>query len=153
MKTAARWATPLWFIHRDGAIWFTPREKSEWFACLRRDPRVALCIDDQNLPYRKVLVEGDAELVHDLGADDLWRDLYRDMAARYVGRRGANEYVDNTRRPATRPVPRGAGGREGEELRLPLEDEPQMGIWADRYTSRAPVSEVCTSARISAGER
>lgn len=125
--------TPLWFIHRDGAIWFTPREKSEWFACLRRDPRVALCIDDQNLPYRKVLVEGDAELVHDLGADDLWRDLYRDMAARYVGRRGADEYVDNTI-----DQPRGLfrvvlADAKVKSWRLPLEDEPQMGIWADRY--------------------
>lgn len=42
--------TPIWFLYDDGAIWFTPREKSEWFACLRRDPRVALCIDEQPLP-------------------------------------------------------------------------------------------------------
>ena len=67
--------TPIWFLHQDQAIYFTPREKSEWFACLRRDPRCALCIDEQPLPYRKVLVEGAAELVHDVGADDAWRDL------------------------------------------------------------------------------
>ena len=125
--------TPLWFIHRDGSIWFTPREKSEWFGCLRNDPRVALCIDDQNLPYRKVLVEGQAELVHDVGADDAWRDLYRDMAARYVGRRGADEYVDNTI-----DQPRGLfrvvlATARVKSWRLPVEGEPQMGIWADRY--------------------
>ncbi|MFV2091263.1 MAG: pyridoxamine 5'-phosphate oxidase family protein [Pseudomonadales bacterium] len=38
--------TPIWFLYEDGAIYFTPREKSEWFQCLRRDPRVALCIDE-----------------------------------------------------------------------------------------------------------
>lgn len=125
--------TPLWFIHRDGAIWFTPREKSEWFGCLRRDPRVALCIDDQNLPYRKVPVEGQAELVHDVGADDAWRDLYRDMAARYVGRRGADEYVDNTidqLRGLFRVV---LATARVKSWRLPVEGEPKMGIWADRY--------------------
>ena len=43
---------PIWFLHREGAIYFTPRERSEWFECLRRDPRVALCIDEPALPYR-----------------------------------------------------------------------------------------------------
>ena len=42
--------TPIWFIHHDNAICFTPRAVSEWFGCLRQDPRVALCIDEQNLP-------------------------------------------------------------------------------------------------------
>ena len=46
--------TPLWFIHEDDAIYFTPRAHSEWYGCLKRDPRVALCIDEQPLPYRKV---------------------------------------------------------------------------------------------------
>ncbi|MEC9347467.1 MAG: pyridoxamine 5'-phosphate oxidase family protein [Pseudomonadota bacterium] len=125
--------TPLWFIHRDGAIWFTPREKSEWFGCLRRDPRVALCIDDQNLPYRKVLVEGRAEMVHDLGEDDAWRDLYRDIARRYISDRAAEEYVQNTI-----DQPRGLfrvvlADAKVKSWRLPLKDEPTMGIWAGRY--------------------
>ena len=75
--------TPIWFLHEEGAIWFTPREKSEWFTCLRRDPRVALCIDEQPLPYRKVLVEGNADLVHDIGNDDIWRERYRRIARRF----------------------------------------------------------------------
>jgi hypothetical protein len=32
------------------AIFFTPRARSEWFRCLRRDARVALCIEEQPLP-------------------------------------------------------------------------------------------------------
>ncbi|MDE0759235.1 MAG: pyridoxamine 5'-phosphate oxidase family protein, partial [Pseudomonadales bacterium] len=77
--------TPIWFILENNAIYFTPREKSEWFNCLRRDPRVALSIDEQVMPYRKVLVEGVAELVHDVGEDDDWRELYSRIAQRYVG--------------------------------------------------------------------
>ena len=62
--------TPIWFIYEENCILFTPRAKSEWFSCLKRDSRVSLCIDEQTLPYRKVIIEGNAELLHDLGNDD-----------------------------------------------------------------------------------
>ena len=125
--------TPIWFIYEDDAIYFTPREKSEWFACLRSDPRVALCIDEQPLPYRKVLVEGAAELVHDIGEDDVWRDQYRRIAQRYVDAEGAEAYVQNTI-----DQPRGLYRVRLSEAkvntwRMPLEGEDGMGIWHDRY--------------------
>ena len=125
--------TPIWFLYEDGAIYFTPREKSEWFACLRRDPRVALCIDEQPLPYRKVIVEGAAELVHDVGEDDAWRDQYRRIAGRYVDPAGAEAYVQNTI-----DQPRGLfrvplQGSKVTTWRMPLEGEDGMGIWHDRY--------------------
>ena len=125
--------TPIWFVHEDGAIWFTPREKSEWFACLRRDPRVALCIDEQPLPYRKVLLEGRAELVHDTGHDDAWRDRYRRIAQRYVDAAGAEAYITNTI-----DQPRGLYRLRLDDAvvktwRMPLPGEEGMGIWHDRY--------------------
>jgi len=125
--------TPIWFIHRDGAIYFTPREKSEWFACLRADARVSLCIDEQPPPYRKVLIDGVAELIQDVGADDEWRDLYRAIAQRYVGTEAGNAYVDNTIEQ-----PRGLykvplAGSRVRNWRMPLKDEGAMGIWHDRY--------------------
>lgn len=129
--------TPIWFIYEgageDAAVYFTPREKSEWFACLRRDPRVALCIDEQPLPYRKVLIEGQAELVHDVGADDSWRDQYRRIAERYVDPEGAEAYVQNTI-----DQPRGLyrlrlADAKVSSWRMPVEGEDGMGIWHDRY--------------------
>ena len=125
--------TPIWFLYEDEAIYFTPREKSEWFGCLRRDPRVALCIDDQNLPYRKVLVEGSAELVYDVGNDDAWRDQYRRIAGRYVEPEAAEAYVQNTI-----DQPRGLyrvalADAKVTSWRMPLEDEDGMGIWHGRY--------------------
>ena len=125
--------TPIWFLHEEGAIWFTPREKSEWFACLRRDPRVALCIDEQPLPYRKVLVEGKAELVHDIGNDDIWRERYRRIARRYVDEAGADGYIRNTinqPRGLFRVVLERA---DVKTWRMPLPGEEGMGIWHDRY--------------------
>jgi PPOX class probable F420-dependent enzyme len=125
--------TPIWFLYEDGAIYFTPREKSEWFACLRRDPRVALCIDEQPLPYRKVIIEGEAELVYDVGRDDEWRDQYRRIAGRYVDAQGAEAYVQNTV-----DQPRGLfrvvlEGSKVTSWRMPVEGEDGMGIWHERY--------------------
>jgi PPOX class probable F420-dependent enzyme len=125
--------TPIWFLHEDDAIYFTPRERSEWFTCLRRDPRVALCIDDQQLPYRKVIVEGTAELVYDIGHDDEWRDLYRRIAKRYVADDEAEAYVQNTI-----DQPRGLFRTVLAEARLktwrmPLPGEAPEGIWHQRY--------------------
>jgi len=125
--------TPIWFIYEEGAIWFTPRARSEWFRCLRRDPRVALCIDEQPLPYRKVVLEGRAQLVHDVGEDDLWRDRYRRIAERYVPPAGAEAYISDTI-----DEPRGLyrvrlAEARVKSWRMPLESEDPRGRWHDRY--------------------
>jgi nitroimidazol reductase NimA-like FMN-containing flavoprotein (pyridoxamine 5'-phosphate oxidase superfamily) len=125
--------TPIWFIYENDAIYFTPREQSEWFSCLRRDPRIALCIDEQPLPYRKVLIEGAAELVFDVGADDDWRDLYLRVASRYVPPAAAEAYLKNTV-----DQPRGLykvslDAAKVKTWRMPFADEAQQGIWHQRY--------------------
>jgi PPOX class probable F420-dependent enzyme len=125
--------TPLWFLYEDDAIYFTPRAHSEWYGCLKHDPRVALCIDEQPLPYRKVTVEGSAELIHDLGADAIWRDLYRRIAQRYVPKDAAAAYIHTTidqPRALFRVVLDQATVRG---WRMPLGDEPGDGIWHQRY--------------------
>ncbi|MGH8595062.1 MAG: pyridoxamine 5'-phosphate oxidase family protein, partial [Gammaproteobacteria bacterium] len=71
---------PIWYVYEEGKIWFTPRQHSEWLANIRRDSRVALCIDELLLPYRKVIVQGRATIVHEVGHDDHWRDRYRRIA-------------------------------------------------------------------------
>ena len=94
---------------------------------------MALCIDEQPLPYRKVIVEGVAELVYDVGRDDEWRDQYRRIARRYVDAEGAEAYVQNTIEQ-----PRGLyrvvlDGARVTTWRMPLEGEDGMGIWHERY--------------------
>ena len=125
--------TPIWFLHEDDAIYFTPRKRSEWFACLRRDPRVALCIDETDQPYRKVLAEGAAQLMHDIGEDDVWRDLYRRIAERYVPPAGADAYIRNTI-----DQPRGLyrlplRAAKITTWRMPRAGEAGEGIWHHRY--------------------
>jgi nitroimidazol reductase NimA-like FMN-containing flavoprotein (pyridoxamine 5'-phosphate oxidase superfamily) len=129
--------TPIWFLYeadQEGEfIYFTPREKSEWFECLRRDPRVALCIDEQPLPYRKVIAEGAAELVHDVGEDDAWRDLYRRIAGRYVPQEAAESYVQNTIEQPRGLFRLNLARSKVKTWRMPLEGEAPEGIWHERY--------------------
>jgi hypothetical protein len=124
---------PLWFIYEDDSIYFTPRARSEWYACLKRDPRVALSIDEQPLPYRKVGVEGKAELVHDLGADALWRDRYRRIAERYVPVDAAAAYIRTTIDQPRALFRVSLPSAQVRSWRMPVGDEPGDGIWHQRY--------------------
>ncbi|MGV0034190.1 MAG: pyridoxamine 5'-phosphate oxidase family protein [Candidatus Azotimanducaceae bacterium WSBS_2022_MAG_OTU7] len=128
--------TPIWFVRHEDSICFTPRAQSEWFGCLRNDPRVALCIDEQDLPYRKVIVEGTAELVHDLGQDDAWRDLYRSIAQRYVPADAAEAYVQNTIDQARALYRLPLDKSVVKSWRMPVEGESQTGIWHQRYYAK-----------------
>jgi PPOX class probable F420-dependent enzyme len=125
--------TPIWFLHESGAIWFTPREKSEWLANLRRDPRVCLDIDEQAIPYRKVIVDGEAELVHDLGDDDRWRDLYRRIARRYGPEPMVEEYIQETIDQPRALLRVRLDRAEVRSWRMPLEGEPYESMWHRRY--------------------
>jgi PPOX class probable F420-dependent enzyme len=121
--------TPIWFICEDGAIYVTPRAESAWLGHIRADPRVALTIDDQLTPYRKVTVEGTAELVNDLGDDDRWRDLYRRIARRYVPPESAEAYIQNTidQPRALLRIP--LAGSKVRTWRMPVAGEHYTGIW------------------------
>ncbi|MCY4389498.1 MAG: pyridoxamine 5'-phosphate oxidase family protein, partial [Desulfurellaceae bacterium] len=68
---------PVWFVHEDGKIIITPRKHSAFWANIQQDARVAITIDEESGVYRKVLVEGKAEVLYPLGHDDEWRDIYR----------------------------------------------------------------------------
>ncbi|MDP6831111.1 MAG: pyridoxamine 5'-phosphate oxidase family protein [Alphaproteobacteria bacterium] len=125
--------TPLWYLYEDEAIYFTPRERSEWFTCLRADPRAALCIDEQPLPYHKVMIEGVAELLYDVGADDEWRDLYLRMAKQYVPSDDAEAYLQNTIKEQRGLFRIKLADAKVRSWRLPLRDEPGEGIWHQRY--------------------
>ena len=125
--------TPIWFIFDNNAVYFTPSAQSEWLACLRHDSRVGLSIDEQDLPYRKVIIEGRAELLHDLGEDDIWRDLYRRIAGRYIPEDAAEAYVQNTI-DQERALWRVALSESSVKIwRMPEDDEPANGIWHQRY--------------------
>jgi len=124
---------PTWFILDGDDIVFTPRAPATFLTNIRRDARVGLSIDEAALPYRKLTVQGDARIVHEPGADDEWRDLYRGIAKRYIPAEAAEAYVNNTIDQPRALVAVSLASSATSTWRMPLEGESATGIWARRY--------------------
>ena len=140
--------TPVWFIAEEASIFVTPRAHSSWLEHVRRDPRVALTIDEEGHPYRKVTLEGPATIAFDLGADDAWRDLYRRIARRYVPADGAERYIQETidQPRALLAVP--LASSKVRTWRMPIAGEAYTGIWHDRYyVDGSKMSQAAASLR------
>ncbi len=125
--------TPTWFIHDGGRILFTPRSASVFLANIRRDPRIGVVVDETALPYRKVNVSGRAEIVHDLGDDDAWRDTYRAIAGRYIEPDAAEAYIQATIDQPRALIALSMADGAVTSWRMPVEGEAGTGIWARRY--------------------
>jgi nitroimidazol reductase NimA-like FMN-containing flavoprotein (pyridoxamine 5'-phosphate oxidase superfamily) len=124
---------PTWFIRQDHDVVFTPRSPAAFLANLRRDRRVGLSIDEDPLPYRKVTVQGTARIIHEPGADDEWRDVYRAIACRYVPADVAEDYIQNTIDQPRALIGVSLADARVTTWRMPAEGEAPTGIWARRY--------------------
>lgn len=72
---------PLWYEYRDGRFFALIGLNSGKARLVRRNPAVTLCVQDETMPYKAVLVRGRAEL---RPGRDL--DLHRRIHVRYLGR-------------------------------------------------------------------
>jgi PPOX class probable F420-dependent enzyme len=80
---------PVWFVLDGEQIVFTTGATSVKGRNLRRDPRVALLVDDETPPYAFVHVRGTVTIHEDL--DELSR-FATAIGARYMGRDRAEEF-------------------------------------------------------------
>lgn len=81
--------TPVWFLIDGEEIVFTTWYDSVKAANLRRDPRIAMCVDDQTPPYAFVMVEGTVTISE--SPEDLRKWATR-IGARYMGEDRAEEF-------------------------------------------------------------
>ncbi|MDZ7726761.1 MAG: pyridoxamine 5'-phosphate oxidase family protein [Dehalococcoidia bacterium] len=132
-EDGAPYVTPAWFIEREGRIYITPRSRSAWLGHIRREPRVSITIDEEAHPYRKVRLDGRANIDYDVGVDDQWRDLYRDIAKRYVPPEGAERYIQETIDQPRALLSIGLDEAKVTTWRMPVQGESFAGIWHDRY--------------------
>lgn len=88
---------PIWYVYDDGAFLILTDKTSLKVKNIKRDPRVVLCIDDEQPPYHYVIARGEASLHPALGAD--WRLA---LAVRYLGDQAGRRYVEST--PATNEI-------------------------------------------------
>ncbi|WP_407642578.1 PPOX class F420-dependent oxidoreductase [Actinomadura craniellae] len=88
-KDGAPHVTPIWFVLDGGDLVFTTHEESLKGRILRRDPRISICVDDQEPPYSFVIIQGTAELSEDLTELTRWATA---IGARYMGADRAVEF-------------------------------------------------------------
>ena len=82
--------TPVWFLpDEDGSIVFETARSSVKGLALARDPRVSICVEDDEPPFGFVRIDGVAELSHDPAELLSWTTR---IAARYMGEDRAEEF-------------------------------------------------------------
>jgi PPOX class probable F420-dependent enzyme len=83
--------TPVWFLidEDNDHVVFTTWHTSLKAKALARDPRFAMCVDDQAPPYSYVLITGEATLSEDLDELRLWATR---LGGRYMGEEAAEEF-------------------------------------------------------------
>ncbi len=87
---------PLWYQWDGAAFYVVGRKRSEWVAHLKRDPRCAVCIEEQAHPrIRKILAQCTAEVVEGpaRGEGSQWVAVANEMATRYSGPTGPEQLV------------------------------------------------------------
>ncbi len=80
---------PVWVALDGDEIIFNTGEATVKGRAIARDPRVAICFDDERPPFSFVIVEGTARIVRDEGEKLLWATR---IAARYMGEDRAEAY-------------------------------------------------------------
>ncbi len=80
---------PIWFDLEGDVLVFTTGESTVKGRNMRRDPRVSLCIDEEEPPFHFVVIEGNSELT--AGDSDLLYWATR-IGGRYMGADRADEY-------------------------------------------------------------
>ena len=84
-EDGAPYVVPTWYEWDGQDFWMVPRARSAWARYLQRDPRVSLCIDQEQPPHGRVQVQGRAEIVEEPNVGGQWVPIAERMAARYLG--------------------------------------------------------------------
>jgi len=88
--------TPVWYLFDGEDFLFTADGDSAKVRNIRRDPRAAICVDDEAPPYAYVEARGEVTLSEDL--DELL-DVATRAAARYTGPERAEEFGERNGMP------------------------------------------------------
>jgi hypothetical protein len=88
---------PVWYVVDDnGDILFTTGAETLKGRTLRRDPRAAICVDDERPPFSYAIVRGTAELIDDLDQLRHWATV---IGGRYMGAEQADAFGERNAVP------------------------------------------------------
>ena len=82
---------PIWYLYRDGALYMRTGRGSIKAGNVRRDQRVAICIQDERPPYKSVTIHGRASI------EPEEEGLDAAIARRYLGAVGGAFYLRTAR--------------------------------------------------------
>ncbi|MFI0352062.1 PPOX class F420-dependent oxidoreductase [Actinomadura sp. 9N407] len=88
-KDGSPHVTPIWFVLDGDDLVFNTAESGLKGRVLRREPRVAICVDDQAPPFSYVMIQGEASISEDLGELRRWAAA---IGARYMGADRGEEF-------------------------------------------------------------
>jgi PPOX class probable F420-dependent enzyme len=89
-KDGSPHVAPVWYVlDDDGNILFNTGAETLKGRTLRRDPRAAMCVDDERPPFSFVIVSGTVELIDDLDEVRHWAGI---IGGRYMGADQADAY-------------------------------------------------------------
>lgn len=88
-KDGAPHVTPVWFVLDGDDLVFNTGAETVKGRALARDPRVALCVEDDTPPYSFVTIHGEAELSDDV---DAMLPLSIRIGARYMGEERGEQF-------------------------------------------------------------
>ena len=80
---------PIWVVLDGDDVMFTTGADTVKGKALRRDPRVALCIDDDRPPFAYVVIHGNARVSEDLDEMLPWATA---LGGRYMGTDNADAF-------------------------------------------------------------
>jgi PPOX class probable F420-dependent enzyme len=80
---------PIWFVVEDGELVFNTGKETAKGRAVRRDPRLAICVDLEEPPFAFVQVQGTATISED--PDELVRTATA-IGERYMGAERAEEF-------------------------------------------------------------
>ena len=107
--------SPIWYLCENDRLYFSIFVESAKYRQLRRDPRIALCIDGGHPDARAVMIYGTAELIEDEGPwrEDLkWRILLRYHESEAQARRYQEEIAEQGRGALVVVTPERIVGRD-----------------------------------------
>jgi hypothetical protein len=96
---------PIWFVvdasttgpdSSIGDLVFNTGADSLKGKCLRRDPRVALCVDDERPPHAFAIIDGIATITEELDEVAYWAAI---IGGHYMGKERAQEFGERNGAP------------------------------------------------------
>lgn len=132
MNDGAPYLIPVWYDWDGEYCYIVGRKKADWVRYIRREPRVAVLIDELDPDAPKVILEGRAKITGETLSD--WVDIGRRMVKKYFGPDAGDSYLEGSLdqpRYTIRIKP-----RRITTWRNPSEDEIKRkprGAWHPRY--------------------